>query len=163
MSEDASPTSVRRPVSSSSTGTGKLLKADPISDTFRADIQRSISEFSSRTERHPKLIGILATRSKPSEMYAEFTRKTCVALGVDFVLKRAGVAASYAEGLEEVPLEGLGEVEEAVIEANTDNTISGIMVCSLFALLVRFALDCENSSGLLSYFWWPTRSLSAAS
>ncbi|KAF8341299.1 uncharacterized protein EI90DRAFT_2905641 [Cantharellus anzutake] len=112
----------------SAVGAGKLLKADPIAENFRADIQQSISEFISRDGRHPKLVGILATQSKPSEMYAEFTRKTCVALGVDFALKRVGIAASSAEGSENGSSEGLGGVEETIVEANLDNTISGIMV-----------------------------------
>lgn len=140
-----SPTSVGRPASSpSSFGTGKLLKADPISDTFRTDIQRSISEFTSRTQRNPRLIGILATRSKPSEMYAEFTRKTCVALGVDFLLKRVGVAASGVEGSEDVPSEGPGGVEEAVVEANADDAISGILVCVVCFARLWFPLHDET-------------------
>jgi methylenetetrahydrofolate dehydrogenase (NAD+) len=112
---------------------GKLLKADPIADTFRADIQRTIVATSSSPLDHDagskklQLVGILATTSKPSEMYAEFTRKTCSELGVEFVLRRIGAAAT--ERTDDSDVEGQGAVEDAIVEANTDENVAGIMVC----------------------------------
>ncbi|KAF8969385.1 methylenetetrahydrofolate dehydrogenase [Flammula alnicola] len=96
---------------------GLLLKADPIAATFRDEVKRSLEECS----RRPKLVGILATTSAPSKNYAEFTRKQCEELGVEYVLKLIGAAASPELD------EGEG-VEEAIIEANEDESIHGIMV-----------------------------------
>lgn len=110
-------------------GNGKLLKADSIAELFRADIQKGIAASSTK----PKLVGILASGSvtvsgsrdaHPSEVYAEFTRKTCEALGVEYVLRRV-------EGAE-----GQGAVEDAIIEANRDDSVRGIMVCSTPAFAI---------------------------
>lgn len=109
---------------------GKLLKADSIASIYRADIETSIKTFASSPShsRKPKVVGILATDSKPSEMYAEFTRKTCEEIGVEFVLRRVGAAVRNEQGgTEEVGLNGEG-VELAIIEANEDASVDGIMV-----------------------------------
>ena len=96
---------------------GLLLKADPISAAFRDEVKKDLEACSSR----PKLVGILATSSAPSNNYAEFTRKQCEELGFEFVLKKTGAALSsdLAAG------EG---VEEAIIDANEDDSVHGIMV-----------------------------------
>lgn len=99
---------------------GLLLKADPITAAFRDEVKGSLAQCT----RPPKLVGILATTSAPSKNYAEFTRKQCEDLGVDFVLKKVGAAASPDLG------EGEG-VEEAIIEANEDPSIHGIMASCL--------------------------------
>ncbi|KAG5648759.1 hypothetical protein DXG03_000107 [Asterophora parasitica] len=98
-------------------GKGLLLKADPIAAAFRDEVKASLT----KCKRTPKLVGILATSSAPSKNYAEFTRKQCAELGVEFVLKATGAAASSDLG------EGEG-VEEAIIEANLDESVDGIMV-----------------------------------
>ncbi|KAI0751133.1 NAD(P)-binding protein [Daedaleopsis nitida] len=98
-------------------GKGVLLKADAIAETFRTEIKSALSSAS----RPPKLVGILATAAAPSKFYSEFTRKQCDALGVEFVLRKTGAAAD--ESL--APGEG---VEEAIIEANEDEGVDGIMV-----------------------------------
>ncbi|KAI0722594.1 NAD(P)-binding protein [Earliella scabrosa] len=98
-------------------GKGVLLKADSIAETFRTEIKTALAE----APRPPKLVGILATNAAPSKFYAEFTKKQCDALGVEFVLRKTGSAAD--ESL--APGEG---VEEAIIEANEDETVDGIMV-----------------------------------
>ncbi|KAF4575311.1 hypothetical protein EYR40_004948 [Pleurotus pulmonarius] len=101
---------------------GLLIKADPIAATFQAEIQASLSKLG----RKPKLVGILATSSAPSKFYAEFTRKQCERLGVEFVLKKTGAAEDEdREGVKKGEGEG---VEEAIIEANEDDSIDGIMV-----------------------------------
>lgn len=98
-------------------GKGILLKAEPIAAAFRSELQQSLS----KAARRPRLVGILATSSAPSKFYAEFTRKQCEDLGVDFVLKTTGAADTGDLG------EGEG-VEEAIIQANEDENIDGIMV-----------------------------------
>jgi len=104
---------------------GLLLKADPIAATFREEVRLGLEQCS----RRPKLVGILSTTLAPSKNYAEFTQKQCEDLDVEFVLKRTGAAASpnLSEG------EG---VEEAIIEANQDDSVNGIMVLLCFNLPV---------------------------
>ena len=104
--------------STDSTGKGLLLKAEAIADTFRDEI---VQVLQSRP-RPPKLVGILATSAPPSRFYAEFTKKQCLSFGFDFVLKEIGAALNPENG------EGDG-VEEAIMEANEDDTVDGIMVC----------------------------------
>lgn len=99
------------------TGKGILLKADPIAGAFRDEIKAGIAQ----SARPPKLVGILATAAAPSKFYAEFTRKQCDELGVEFVLKTVGSAADSALA------DGEG-VEEAIIDANNDDSVDGIMV-----------------------------------
>ncbi|KAJ7129249.1 hypothetical protein C8R44DRAFT_978675 [Mycena epipterygia] len=99
------------------TGKGLLVKADPIAAAFRDEVKLALSQSS----RRPRLVGILATSSAPSKFYAEFTKKQCEELGVEFILKKTGAADTGDLG------EGEG-VEEAIIEANEDESIDGIMV-----------------------------------
>ncbi|KAH9967066.1 hypothetical protein BGW80DRAFT_1341202 [Lactifluus volemus] len=101
---------------------GVLLKADVIAEPFLAEVKQSLVTLS--RSRPPKLIGILATTNAPSRSYAEFTRKQCVALGIEFELREVGPALKKAS---EYSADGDG-VEEAIIEANADDTIDGIMV-----------------------------------
>lgn len=98
-------------------GKGILLKGDAVAGTFKDEIQSAVS----CAARAPKLVGILGTSAAPSRFYADFTKKQCDALGVEYVLKETGKAADPA--LEE----GEG-VEEAIIEANEDESVDGIMV-----------------------------------
>ena len=98
-------------------GKGLLLKADIIADTFRDETVQVLKAL----PKPPKLVGILATSAAPSRFYAEFTRKQCESLGFSFVLKEIGAALSPENG------EGDG-VEEAIMEANEDESVDGIMV-----------------------------------
>ncbi|KZT05626.1 NAD(P)-binding protein [Laetiporus sulphureus 93-53] len=104
-------------MSTEASGKGILLKADPIANVFLDEIKAALAT----RPRPPKLVGILSTSATPSKFYAEFTQKQCNALGVEFVLKRTGAAADPEAG------EGEG-VEEAIIEANEDESVDGIMV-----------------------------------
>lgn len=130
---------------------GLLIKGDPIAATFQAEVQASLEKLG----RKPKLVGILATSSAPSKFYAEFTRKQCERLGVEFILKKTGAAED--EDREEGIKKGEGEgVEEAIIEANEDDSIDGIMVHSrpLAGMSSRSYVPCLLT-GLLSYLWGP--------
>jgi methylenetetrahydrofolate dehydrogenase (NAD+) len=109
-------------MTSETIGKGLLLKADTIADTFRDEVKASLAQC----PRPPRLVGILATSSSPSKYYADFTKKQCDALGFDFVLKKTGVAENSELG------EGDG-VEEAIIEANEDADVDGIMVLNFDA------------------------------
>ncbi|QRV72526.1 methylenetetrahydrofolate dehydrogenase (NAD+) [Ceratobasidium sp. AG-Ba] len=100
-------------------GVGKLVKADGIAAKFRKDIEEALAEPSARP-RKPCLLGILSTSSAPSRSYAQFTKKTCEAIGIEFVLKEVG-------GALEGGIDGEG-LEEAIIEGNEDVNVDGIMV-----------------------------------
>ena len=133
------------------TGKGLLLKAETIADAFRDEIVQALSTQS--RPKPPKLVGILATSAAPSRFYAEFTKKQCHSLGFDFVLKEIGAALNPENG------EGDG-VEEAIMEANEDETVDGIMVSVLlltflFVCLVNAGLKCvlRLCTGLLPYLW----------
>ena len=104
-------------MSTDPTGKGLLLKADVVADTFRDEIVQSLKSL----PKPPKLVGILATSAAPSRFYAEFTKKQCSSLGFNFVLKEIGAALSPENR------EGDG-VEEAIMEANEDDGVDGIMV-----------------------------------
>jgi methylenetetrahydrofolate dehydrogenase (NAD+) len=118
-------------MSSDFSGKGLLMKADPIAAVFQEEVK---STLALRPQRH-RLVGILSTSSEPSHMYAEFTKKQCNALGVDFVLKKTGAAESKELN------EGDG-VEEAIMEANEDDQVDGIMVGDiLFSMLWVTNLD----------------------
>ena len=106
---------------------GILLKADTIAEPFLAELKASLANSPSRS-RPPKLVGILATTNAPSRSYAEFTRKQCVGLGIEFELREVGAGADGASA--DGTSNGDG-VEEAIIEANADNTVDGIMVRAL--------------------------------
>ena len=128
---------------------GLLLKADSIAITFRDEVKRSLEQCRIR----PKLVGILATSSAPSKNYAEYTKKQCDELGVEFVLIKTGAAVS--PDLDE----GYG-VEEAIIEANEDNSVHGIMVQASSFFLQMYGLTYILVSRFISQFLEYSRYLS---
>ena len=115
-------------------GKGLLLKADLVADTYRDEVKA----FLARSSTPPTLVGILGTSAGPSKFYADFTRKQCDELGVRFVLKVVG----SAEGAERADGEG---VEEAIIEANEDADVDGIMVRTVFVFGLGLAV-CGSDS-----------------
>lgn len=110
---------------------GLLLKAESIAEPFLAEVKASLATLS--RSRPPKLLGILATANAPSRSYSEFTRRQCAALGIQYELREVGAAAAGASNgvVGASGADGDG-VEEAIIEANGDDTIDGIMVRSLY-------------------------------
>ena len=104
-------------MASSTAPKGVLLKSDSIASKFSEEVKGTLASRS----RKPKLVGILSTASAPSRSYAEFTRKQCEALGIEFQLKETGAA------LDNESPDGEG-VEDAIIEANGDSSVDGIMV-----------------------------------
>ena len=113
---------------------GILLKADTIAEPFLAEVKAGLANSLSRS-RPPKLVGILATTNAPSRSYAEFTRKQCVGLGIEFELREVGAALEGRQvGVDGTSVHGTSNgdgVEEAIIEVNADDTVDGIMVRAL--------------------------------
>jgi methylenetetrahydrofolate dehydrogenase (NAD+) len=97
---------------------GTLMKGDTIAKPIQDELTRELAT----RPRVPRILAILGTSGAPSRTYAEFTKKACVALGFDYVLYETGAA---------IPESGLGEgegVKEAILKANDDPEVDGIMV-----------------------------------
>ncbi|KAG0657878.1 hypothetical protein C6P46_006160 [Rhodotorula mucilaginosa] len=91
-----------------------------IAKPFRTQIQQATAQLNPK----PKLVGILANSGAPSRAYANWTAKACEAVGIDYELREVGIVADGAsEGTAEQ-----GEVEEAILAANEDDNVNGIMV-----------------------------------
>lgn len=91
-----------------------------IAKPFRQELVRVTDQLSPK----PKLVGILANSGAPSRAYANWTAKACEAVGIDYELREVGIVASgTTEGTAEQ-----GEVEEAILLANQDDNVNGIMV-----------------------------------
>jgi len=121
-------------------GKGLLMKADTIAATYENELSSNLQNCS----RPLKLVGILSTSSAPSRSYAEFTKKQCEKLGVTFDLRSVGAAADSNLG------EGEG-VEEAIIEANDDDSVDGIMVLSHTIKLRDYAKRFQYSRSIIPY------------
>jgi hypothetical protein len=79
---------------------------------FRKSLQESIAS----DIKSPKLLGLLANLDAPSRAYADWTARACQAIGIVYELRE--VDGSLGEG----------QVEEAILAANNDESINGIMV-----------------------------------
>ena len=100
--------------------TAVTVTGEQIAKPFRSAIQNTTSSLSPR----PKLVGILANSNAPSRAYASWTAKACEAVGIEYELREVGIVK---EGKEEGTAEQ-GEVEEAILGANEDDSVNGIMV-----------------------------------
>ncbi|WVQ81464.1 hypothetical protein IAT38_003588 [Cryptococcus sp. DSM 104549] len=101
---------------------GLLITAGKVHTPFKTELLASMASprFSSRP---PHLVGILATKKEDARTYAEFTKRACEQIGVNYELRLVGEAREGLDG------EGVGiEVEEAIMEANDDADVDGIMV-----------------------------------
>ena len=102
---------------------GLLLQAAKVAVPFDAELRNAISQL----PRPPTLCAILSTSNAGSRAYATFSRTQCANLGVTFVLKEVG-AGKNRDG-EEGEKFGEGEgVEGAIVEANEDPEVDGILV-----------------------------------
>ncbi|KZT62794.1 NAD(P)-binding protein [Calocera cornea HHB12733] len=115
MSRAASPTPSEGP------GDGHVLRADLIAAQFKSELLSLVASQPTFQRRPPRLVGVLSTAGEPSRKYAEFTRKMCEEFGVEYLLKEVGGAGG------DESLNGEG-AEEAIIEANEDEAVDGIMV-----------------------------------
>ncbi|WVQ75383.1 hypothetical protein IAR50_005003 [Cryptococcus sp. DSM 104548] len=101
---------------------GILMTASKVATPFKSELLNTLSSprFASRP---PHLVGILATKKEDARTYAEFTKKACEQLGINYELRLVGEAREGMDG------EGVGiEVEEAILEANEDPDVDGLMV-----------------------------------
>lgn len=66
----------------------------------------------SKLETPPKLVGFLANADPAAKMYAEFTKKTSIECGFRFEIRQVNKE----------------DLEDAIMDANADKDIDGIMV-----------------------------------
>jgi methylenetetrahydrofolate dehydrogenase (NAD+) len=102
--------------------TGVLVTATKVSVPFKTELLEAI-KAPRFAQRAPHLVGILATKKEDARNYAEFTKRACEAVGINFELRLVGDAR---EGLDSAGV-SIG-VEEAILEANEDDLVDGIMV-----------------------------------
>jgi methylenetetrahydrofolate dehydrogenase (NAD+) len=86
------------------------VKAAAVSQQFRHEIKSTVQE--KYQESPPKLVAFLSNEDPAAHKYAEWTARTCKETGILFELRR-------------VPRT---ELEEAIVSANQDRTVNGIMV-----------------------------------
>ncbi|CAO1625332.1 unnamed protein product [Sympodiomycopsis kandeliae] len=113
--------------------TGKLVSAANLASPFIDSITESIQARVASGKRRPRLVGILAIPSPPSIAYAEWTKKACESVGMEFEIWRtwdqkpeSNTDADEKEFASRVGLED--DVEDLIIAANADESIDGIMV-----------------------------------
>lgn len=114
---------------------GKLLQAAAIAKPFQEAIESDIKQRSEAGRAIPKLVGILAKPSPPSIAYAEWTRKACVAVGINFEIWKtwedAEQESAASENCASESLQNFGleaDVEDLILAANRDKSVDGVMV-----------------------------------
>ncbi|KAN0064790.1 Methylenetetrahydrofolate dehydrogenase [NAD(+)] [Thecaphora frezii] len=120
---------------------GKLIQASGIAAPYQDAIKEAIQARVDAGKPRPKLVGILATPSPPSVAYAEWTRKACEAVGIEFEIWKTwddaavqtegegGEGSTAAEHKGTAPDFDLeADVEDLIIAANANDSVHGIMV-----------------------------------
>ena len=94
------------------------ISASSIARPFLQEVQQSASEIASKLSRKPKLLGLLANADGPSAAYARSTGKAATDAGMEFELVTIGSKEDPSQPF---------DVEQAIIEANVNDGIDGIM------------------------------------
>ncbi|KAJ9105778.1 hypothetical protein QFC20_004265 [Naganishia adeliensis] len=108
-------------------GAGILIPASKVHQATKTELLNVLAtdkSFAVEGGRVPKLVGILATEKEDARNYAEFTRKSCESLGITYELRLVGAARAQLGDAPNVSI----DVEEAILEANEDDEVDGIMV-----------------------------------
>lgn len=111
---------------------GKLVQASGIAAPYQDAIKDAIQTRIQHGKSRPKLVGILATPSPPSVAYAEWTRKACEAVGIEFEIWKTwddSIQVNEEDHKGSAPDFDLeADVEDLIIAANADDKVHGIMV-----------------------------------
>lgn len=86
----------------------ETILASTVAKPFVAELQQGLATLG----RSPKLVGFLANTDPAAKMYADWTGKTCEEIGFTY----------------EVRVVDKEELEEAIVTANEDDDVDGIMV-----------------------------------
>lgn len=94
---------------------GRTILASSIAETFVGEITEKVEEIKNRrgSSGGPLLVGFLANDDPAAEQYASWTQKTSEQLGFRYELRR---------------ITDRDFLEEALIDANRDSNVDGIMV-----------------------------------
>lgn len=120
----------------------RTILGTKISLPYQISIQSTLSSLNNNNnsttnsiKKRPKLLGILASNSLPSISYANWTRKACELIGIEYELKILNL--------------NQGEVENCILLANDNDEIDGIMV---YVSLNRFCFLRDFFYKLISIF-----------
>ncbi|CAI4034833.1 hypothetical protein SMKI_11G2850 [Saccharomyces mikatae IFO 1815] len=93
---------------------GRTILASKVAETFNAEIIKSVEEYKKiHNDQGPLLVGFLANNDPAAKMYATWTQKTSESMGFRYDLR---------------VIEDKDFLEEAIIQANNDDSVNGIMV-----------------------------------
>ncbi|KAG7191316.1 NAD-dependent 5,10-methylenetetrahydrafolate dehydrogenase [Scheffersomyces spartinae] len=87
---------------------GRTILASTIAKPYVEEVVQEVSKLDFK----PKIVGLLANEDPAAKMYASWTAKTCEPLGFEYELRSVGK----------------NELEAALIRANKDDDVHGIMV-----------------------------------
>jgi hypothetical protein len=145
---------------------GRLASAAAIANPFQAALSAATAARKAAGKRAPKLVGILATPSPPSVAYAEWTKKACEAVGIEFEIWRTWDEAAQDEPMdgqtpkpegksdaaaepaaaEKPDMELEGDVEDLIIAANASDDVHGIMVSAGARTAARGPSLCAHAA-----------------
>ncbi|KOG98391.1 methylenetetrahydrofolate dehydrogenase (NAD(+)) [Saccharomyces eubayanus] len=93
---------------------GRTILASKIAETFNTEIVNNVVEYKkTHNDEGPLLVGFLANNDPAARMYATWTQKTSESMGFRYDLR---------------VIEDKDFLEEAIIQANSDDSVNGIMV-----------------------------------
>lgn len=92
---------------------GRVILASSISKTYAEEISSKVISMRDTRPQGPLLVGFLANEDPAASMYATWTQKTCESMGFRYELRK---------------VQDKDFLEEAIIEANRDDSVDGIMV-----------------------------------
>ncbi|CAI4619542.1 BCE_3a_G0035000.mRNA.1.CDS.1 [Saccharomyces cerevisiae] len=93
---------------------GRTILASKVAETFNTEIINNVEEYKkTHNGQGPLLVGFLANNDPAAKMYATWTQKISESMGFRYDLK---------------VIEDKDFLEEAIIQANGDDSVNGIMV-----------------------------------
>ncbi|EJS42840.1 mtd1p [Saccharomyces arboricola H-6] len=93
---------------------GRTILASKVAETFNTEIVNNVVEYKkTHNDQGPLLVGFLANNDPAARMYATWTQKTSESMGFRYDLR---------------VIEDKDFLEEAIIQANNDDAVNGIMV-----------------------------------
>ncbi|KAK3298981.1 uncharacterized protein B0H64DRAFT_86523 [Chaetomium fimeti] len=92
--------------------TCRVILADTIAKKLLAEVKETLAGFQGTAVSKPTLAAFLANDDPSAQQYADWSKKTCEENGFNFDLRKVDKEA----------------LEEAVVEANNDNAVDGMLV-----------------------------------
>ncbi len=112
----------------------KLIEGKPIAEKLKAEMSQDVEVLKAKYGIGPKLVALQAGDNAASAIYVKAQKKAAESIGIDYELKT-------------LPAEsGQGEIERAIINANEDDNISGIIL----QLPLPKGVDAKKTAGVIS-------------